>query len=63
MALSYEEKWTELEDRLRSASATLHDLPRTGDILRAAHLDGKEEGARLALSYMDEIDRAKGPSA
>ena len=62
MDLSYEARWLNLRRELEEAAATLEHL--THQPGEAAHFAAfKLAGIRVALTYMDETERATGPRA
>lgn len=60
---SPEENWDELRIRLEDAAADLSNLSIEAEGERWSHLKSKREGVTLALSYMDDFERARGPRA
>lgn len=54
MNMDYKEAWEELKDWLKTADFELHKMANEN---KSKRLQGKHEGVRLALTYMDEFER------
>jgi hypothetical protein len=50
--------WQELRERLLKAAAALDVLAASATATERKRLDAKSTGVLLALSYMDDMDRA-----